>query len=53
MPIKRVQFPDGSIKRIEVPEGATNEQIIAFVQSQYQPSNDLAMPDGSSATAAG
>lgn len=33
MPIKRVQFPDGSIKRIEVPEGATNEQIIQFVQS--------------------
>jgi hypothetical protein len=52
MPIKRVQFPDGSIKRIEVPEGATNEQIIAFVQSQ-QPANDLAMPDGSSATQAG
>lgn len=37
MPIKRVQFPDGSIKRVEVPEGATNEQIIAFVQSQWQP----------------
>lgn len=36
MPIKRVQFPDGSIKRIEVPEGATNEQIIEFVASQYQ-----------------
>lgn len=34
MPIKRVQFPDGSIHRVEVPEGATNEQIIAFVQSQ-------------------
>ena len=37
MPIKRVQFPDGSIHRVEVPEGATNDQIIAFVQSQYQP----------------
>lgn len=35
MPIKRVQFPDGSIKRVEVPEGATNEQILQFVQSQY------------------
>lgn len=33
MPIKRVQFPDGSIKRIEVPEGASDEQIIAFAQS--------------------
>lgn len=37
MPIKRVQFPDGSIKRVEVPEGATNEQIIEFVASQHQP----------------
>lgn len=37
MPIKRVQFPDGSIKRVEVPEGATNEQIIAFVASQHKP----------------
>lgn len=40
MPIKRVQFPDGSIHRVEVPEGATNEQILAFVQSQYQPPKD-------------
>lgn len=31
MPIKRIQFPDGSIKRVEVPEGATNEQIMEFV----------------------
>lgn len=37
MPIKRVQFPDGSIHRVEVPEGATNEQIIAFVASQAEP----------------
>jgi hypothetical protein len=37
MPIKRVQYPDGSIHRIEVPEGATDEQIIAFVQSQQKP----------------
>lgn len=36
MPIKRVQFPDGSIHRVEVPEGATNDQILAFVQSQHQ-----------------
>ena len=34
MPIKRIQFPDGSIKRVEVPEGATDEQILQFVQSQ-------------------
>lgn len=37
MPIKRIQFPDGSIKRVEVPEGATDDQILAFVQSQYKP----------------
>lgn len=37
MPIKRIQFPDGSIKRVEVPEGATDEQILSFVQSQHQP----------------
>lgn len=41
MPIKRVQFPDGSVKRVEVPEGATNEQIIAFVQSQAAPKADF------------
>src|SRR5690606_14145093 len=41
MPIKRVQFPDGSIHRVEVPEGATNEQIIAFVQSQVRPKADF------------
>src|SRR3982750_395294 len=35
MPIKRVQFPDGSIHRIEVPEGATDEQIIDFVKAQH------------------
>lgn len=38
MPIKRVQFPDGSIKRIEVPEGATNDEILEFVTSQHQAS---------------
>lgn len=37
MPIKRIQFPDGSIKRVEVPEGATDQQILDFVQSSYKP----------------
>lgn len=48
MPIKRVQFPDGSIKRIEVPEGATDEQIIAFAKSQYRPTATYVVtaPDG-------
>lgn len=34
--IKRVEFPDGSVKRIEVPADATDEQILAFAKSQYQ-----------------
>lgn len=50
MPIKRVQFPDGTIKRVEVPEGATNEQIIAFVQSQAQPKADFGGVQGASST---
>lgn len=37
MPIARVQAPDGKILRLEVPEGATHEQIAAFAQSQYKP----------------
>lgn len=37
MPIARVEAPDGKILRMEVPEGATHEQIAAFAQSQYKP----------------
>lgn len=37
MAIKRIQFPDGSIKRVEVPDDATDEQILQFVQSQSKP----------------
>ncbi len=35
MPIARVQTPDGRIMRIEVPAGATNDEIQAFAESQY------------------
>lgn len=49
MPIKRIQFPDGSIKRVEVPEGATDEQILSFVQSQHSPEQQK--PDFSNVTA--
>lgn len=36
MPIKKVQFPDGSVRRVEVPEGASEEQILEFAQHMYQ-----------------
>lgn len=35
MPTKRVKFPDGTIHTVSVPDGATNEQILEFVSSQY------------------
>ena len=34
MPIARLQLPDGRIGRFEVPEGATEQQILDFVQQQ-------------------
>ena len=34
MPIATIETPEGRIVRIEVPEGATQAQIISFVQSQ-------------------
>lgn len=34
MPVVKVQTPDGRIVSVEVPEGATQEQVFAFVQSQ-------------------
>lgn len=37
MPIAEVETPDGKIMTLEVPEGATNEQIIAFAEANYQP----------------
>lgn len=36
MPITKVQTPDGSIIKVDAPEGATQEQILQFAQSQYQ-----------------
>ena len=34
MPVARIQTPDGRVITVEVPEGATQEQILQFVQSQ-------------------
>ncbi len=34
MPIAKIQTPDGKIVSIEVPEGATEQDILNFVQSQ-------------------
>lgn len=34
--IKRVQFPDGTVRRIEAPAGASDADILAFAQSQFQ-----------------
>ena len=37
MPIFKVETPDGSIMKVEAPEGASQQQILDFAQSQYKP----------------
>lgn len=37
MPIFNIQTPDGSIMKVEAPEGASEQQILNFAQSQYKP----------------
>ena len=34
--VKRVRFPDGTVRRIEAPAGASDAEILAFAQSQYE-----------------
>ena len=35
MPIAEIQLPNGKIAELEVPEGASHEQIAAFAESQF------------------
>jgi hypothetical protein len=37
MPIFEIQLPNGQIAEIEAPEGATEQDAIAFAQQQFQP----------------
>jgi hypothetical protein len=37
MAIHKVEAPDGSIIKVEAPEGATQQQILEFAKSQYKP----------------
>jgi len=36
MPIHDVEAPDGSVIKVEAPEGASNDAILAFAQQNYQ-----------------
>jgi hypothetical protein len=38
MPIAKIQTPDGKTMTLEVPEGATDQQIIDFAIANYKPS---------------
>lgn len=37
MPIAKIQLPDGRIAKFDVPDGTSQEQVMAFVQQQLAP----------------
>lgn len=50
MPIATVQTPDGKTMTLEVPDGATQEQIVAFAEQNYKPTSAPAdVPRGTNA----
>lgn len=40
MPIATIQTPDGQIVKMQVPEGATEDQILGFMQQNYMPASE-------------
>lgn len=53
MPITKVQAPDGSIIKVEHPEGASQSDILAYAQANFKPAPPVAEARGSIADAAG
>lgn len=53
MPIARVQTPDGRIARIEVPDGATDEQVLQFATSQFGQPEAAAPPPAAAPSVTG
>lgn len=45
MPITKVEAPDGSIIKVEHPEGASQEDILAFASANYRPASVQAAPE--------
>ena len=46
MPIYQVQAPDGTKFRVEAPEGATEDQVLAYAQANWKPRQKLSEVTG-------
>ena len=44
MPIAKIQLPDGRIAKFEVPEGATQDQVMQFASQQFDKPSQVAQP---------